>query len=187
MKKVLTVALLSLSLTGPAVPSASAGAFGLFPSCGCCGCGCSVCIRQYNAFSPVCCGTMFCDGCMPFGNCGAGGCGGPAGPWGLNYMGQAGCGACGAGGCGPGGCAANFGQLPPTGGMPVVPPGATVESMPQAMPTGPTSATTVAVGQPGAYPVSYHPAYYPGYGYGYAPQMPASGPGGNVPVYWNGR
>ncbi len=182
MKKMLTAAILALSLTGLSAPSASAGAFGLFPHGCCCNCGCSVCIRQYNAFSPVCSGCLFCDGCFPFGTpgfggCGPGGCGG-YGPVGLNYMGS-------VGGCGPGGCAANYGELPAGPDMSGVPPTATVESAPpQAMPVGPTSAAQFGGGQPAMYPAAYRPAFYPGYGF--APQT--AGPvQGSVPVYWNGR
>ncbi len=150
MKKLLPSALLALAVSGFAAAESFAGAFGLFPHCGCCGCGAKFCVRQYNAFSPVCCGTVFCDGCCPFGSgCGpnfGGGGGGPCaggmcpgGGGGLNYMGVMGC---PPGGC-DGGC---LGSLPPTEGAPVSdaaqPPTNPIMSpspLPSQMPAGATS------------------------------------------------
>jgi hypothetical protein len=57
-----------------------AGTFGLciHRKChGCCG-GCSVCIRPYNAFTPVVSGCLIADGCMPFSGGGANGANGCA-------------------------------------------------------------------------------------------------------------
>ncbi|HEY7312669.1 MAG TPA: hypothetical protein VH643_25110 [Gemmataceae bacterium] len=112
MKKILTAALLTLASSSLlATPSFAGCCFGLIPhSCGCCS---KFCVRQYNAFSPVCCGTVYCDGCCPFGS---GGCGGGCGPCGdgmccggLNYFGVLGCGpsGCCGGCCPPGGCCAD--------------------------------------------------------------------------------
>jgi hypothetical protein len=64
--------------------SAQAGTFGLFIHHKCCKCcdGCSVCIRPYNAFTPVVSGTLIADGCFPFSSgfnnfgCGGAGCNG---------------------------------------------------------------------------------------------------------------
>jgi hypothetical protein len=112
MKKLLPSAILALVVSG-VMTSQSFGwgcCFGLIPhrGCsGCCGCGATFCVRQYNAFSPVCSGTVFCDGCCPFGACG--GYGGGMGPVGgmMPYSGVLGC---GPGGCGDG---AALGSLPP--------------------------------------------------------------------------
>jgi hypothetical protein len=67
MKRLLFVAALGLAvlLQIPGRSSAS-GAFGLFTCGGCCKkCGCEVCIRPYNAFSPVLCGSICVDNCFP--------------------------------------------------------------------------------------------------------------------------
>jgi hypothetical protein len=66
MKKLLpsiTLALASLaSLNGFA---SAGGTFGLFTGCGCCkACGGTITLRQYNAFSPVACGSMMFQGCV---------------------------------------------------------------------------------------------------------------------------
>jgi hypothetical protein len=118
MKKILTAALLTFASSSLlATPSFAGCCFGLIPhSCGCCS---KFCVRQYNAFSPVCCGTVYCDGCCPFGSgCGgfgpgfAGDCGGCGDMCcGLNYSGILGCptGCCGDGACAGGACA---GPLP---------------------------------------------------------------------------
>jgi hypothetical protein len=173
MKKILSAALVTLALTGLSARPASAGAFGLIPHGGCCGCcGCNFCIRQYNAFSPVCCGTVYCDGCMPFGS-GAPGC--------LGYSGFP---ASGPWNCLDGSC---VGQLPPAEVMPAAPAAPPLQSLPSAMPKGPPAATA-GPAQPGVYSAGYRPAFYPGYGYGYgyAPQAPVNGPG-SAPAYWNGQ
>jgi hypothetical protein len=119
MKKLLSSTVLALAVSaGMTAPSFAGCCFGLFPKlCGCCGCGAKFCVRQYNAFSPVCSGTVFCDGCCPFGACG--GYGG-YGPYGYGMCPAGGCGACGVmpfsglPACGPNGCAdgACLGTLP---------------------------------------------------------------------------
>ena len=119
MKKLITCALLAFAASSlAAVPSYAGCCFGLCKHhCGCCGCGAKFCVRQYNAFSPVCCGTVFCDGCCPFGSGGyggygpgfGGGCGPCAGgvcPGMLNYSGIM---SCPPGGCADGAC---LGSLP---------------------------------------------------------------------------
>jgi len=204
MKRVLFGALaLFASLT--AVTPANAGhTFGLFPHCGfgCCGCCCEFRIRQYNAFTPVCCGSITCDGCMPFS--------------GLNYLGM---------GSGPGGYIDNGFSCPgdnrgtgldcgtpaevgPTRVMPSAPAASgpsTGAPLPQApvstpvlMPPGTGAAYPQYPGYP-VQPVSYYPGYYPnygygyGFGYGYAPAVPTYptpvmnswNPSGQVPYYWN--
>src|ERR1700722_6379263 len=66
MKKLLpsvTLAFASLAaLTGFAT---AGGSFGLFTGCHCCkSCGGTITLRQYNAFSPVACGSMMFQGCV---------------------------------------------------------------------------------------------------------------------------
>jgi hypothetical protein len=90
MKKLLFVA--ALALTGLAVPTGTANAgrtFGLFVGCHCCNhcCGGMICLRQYNAFSPVACGSMVFQGCVTVP---------PGGP-GFGYGGDCADGSCGAG------------------------------------------------------------------------------------------
>lgn len=116
MKKLLPAAILALIVSGVMTSESFAWGccFGLIPHrgcCGCCGCGAQFCVRQYNAFSPVCCGTVFCDGCCPFGAGGGGygGCGMGAMGGMMPFAGTMG-GCCGPGGCGNG---AYLGSLPP--------------------------------------------------------------------------
>jgi hypothetical protein len=96
MKKLLGTSLLILISLPLWTAPASARTFGLIPHQGCfggrCGRCCSsyFCVKQYNAFSPVACGSLYLDGCNPFsangGACGAGG---------INYGGTP-CGGCAA-------------------------------------------------------------------------------------------
>lgn len=169
MKKLFSSALLALAVSGfAAVPSFAGCTFGLFPhSCGCCGCGAKFCVRQYNAFSPVCCGTIFCNGCCPFGGgygpgmyggpCADGMC--PSGDCGLNYSGIM---SCPPGGCADGACLGSLpaaesvapGAATPPASNPVAGP----STLPNQMPSGPTSQ---AVGYRGIQNTSYHPANAP--------------------------
>jgi hypothetical protein len=175
MKNLLTSALLAVAASAfVAAPSFAGCCFGLcYKHCGCCGCGAQFCVRQYNAFSPVCCGTVFCDGCCPFGSGGGyggygpgyGGCGPCAGgmcpggmcPGGLNYSGV-------LGSCTPGCDGACLGSLPPAESTSGVP--ATVESnpivspsaLPSQMPPGPVSQT---INDRGIQNTSYRPASPP--------------------------
>jgi hypothetical protein len=135
MKKLLPSAILALVVSGVVTAQSFAGCcFGLFPKCfGCCGCGAKFCVRQYNAFSPVCSGTVFCDGCCPFGACG--GYGG-YGPYGCGMMPFAGLPApcCGPTGCADGACLGNLPAADPVAGAPGAP------ATPAApLPTAPTS------------------------------------------------
>jgi hypothetical protein len=107
MKKLLTLGLLSLAALAFTTGSASAWPF--FGKCNqCCT---TICLRQYNAFSPICCGdvNMGCcpinlNGCCRFGMGGGNQCYGGAG-----YGG----GACYAGS----GDACCLGELPAPGMM----------------------------------------------------------------------
>ena len=170
MKKLLTCTLLAVAaLTIQAAPSFASGCcFGLFyKHCGCCGCGANFCVRQYNAFSPVCCGTVFCDGCCPFGSCGYGGgygggaCAGGMCPGGMNYMGTP---ACAGPGCDGG---AMLGSLPAaetiseTPGAPVsadANPVVSPSTLPTQMPAGPVSKV---INDRGIQNTSYRPASTP--------------------------
>ncbi|HTU93772.1 MAG TPA: hypothetical protein VMF69_27075 [Gemmataceae bacterium] len=145
MKKLLPTAVLTLVVSGLVTAQSYAGCcFGLFPKCcGCCGCGAKFCVRQYNAFSPVCSGTVFCDGCCPFGACGGGyggyggfgGCaGGMCGPGGCGVMPFTGMLNCGPGGCGDGAC---LGSLPAT--EPAIDAANAPATPATPLPTGPTS------------------------------------------------
>jgi hypothetical protein len=168
MKNLLTSALLAIAASAfVAAPSFAGCCFGLcYKHCGCCGCGAKFCVRQYNAFSPVCCGTVFCDGCCPFGSCGGGygpgygGCGpcadGMCGG-GLNYMGTP--------ACGPLGCdGAALGSLPPADVAPSAPasadanPVVSPSTLPTQMPSGPVSQT---INDRGIQNASYRPVVAP--------------------------
>gem|GEM_PF-2305219 len=149
MKKLLFSAVLTLVVSGVVTAPSFAGCcFGLFPkACGCCGCGAKFCVRQYNAFSPVCCGTVFCDGCCPFGACGGYGGYGPGFGYGVCGDGMCMPGvmpfsglpapACGPGGCADGACLGSLPAADPVAGAPAAP------ATPAApLPTTPTSQIT---------------------------------------------
>ena len=84
MKKLLSIGVLALaSLWLTPGTSSAGGTFGLFTQASCwpfgclAGCGChkcctTICVKPYNAFSPTCSGTMYCDGFCPIGAQGAG-------------------------------------------------------------------------------------------------------------------
>jgi hypothetical protein len=159
----------SLALTASPAPAKT---FGLFPHCGLCcgGCGkcCSTfCVRQYNAFTPVCCGSVTCMGCTPF-SCGGPGCGGPG---------------CGGPGYGyPGYGAPGYGypapEAPCCGGVVADP------NLPPA-PAGTNCSMRTPPPQPYAGPVQTA-AYYQPNAYGYAPMMAPSVAGmGAQPWYWS--
>lgn len=87
MKKLLYTSILGLAALALGAAPSQARTFGLIPHhcwpcrcfgrCGAC-CG-TICIRPYNAFSPVASGSMCFDGCNPFCGGGPGYCGGPIG------------------------------------------------------------------------------------------------------------
>jgi hypothetical protein len=77
MKKVLSIGVLTLaSLWLTPGASSAGGTFGLFTQASCwpfnccasCKCCSTICVKPYNAFSPTCSGTLFCDGFCPLGN-----------------------------------------------------------------------------------------------------------------------
>jgi hypothetical protein len=188
MKRLLFAAVLSVAGAVLTTGQASAGLFNK-----CCGCTTTICIRPYNAFSPVCCGALACDGCFPFA--GGPGAGQPQG-WGSGYCCPSpwSCGTCPSGYSGDscGTCSSGPGMPPATaqtapapGSLPPVNNVPTMQGPPLApMPVGTNSG---AMARP--YPVQaanywagYYPAYnpapmqqaypgygYPGYGYNYNP------------------
>jgi hypothetical protein len=187
MKKLLFSASLALLAWGLTATPSFAHAFGLFTCHRCCHGACkrgcmTFCCKQYNAFTPVCCGSICCDGCCPFGGGGPGPGYGPLA-------------------CGPGGCDGAVSDLP-AGATPVAPATpATGPALPsKPLPTGTTSLYPPAPGYGAVQSAGY---FYPGYSYGYAPAAnygyaaaygPASGYGPMVapavnpmavPAYWN--
>jgi hypothetical protein len=173
MKKLISSALLALAVSGFAASTSFAGcAFGLFYNHGCCGCGAKFCVRQYNAFSPVCSGTVFCNGCCPFGSGGGYGPGYPGGA-GACAGGMCPGGACGGVpfsgvmGCPTGGCADGscLGSLPATES--VTPDGTTSPAsnpvvMPSPLPTQtPATPTSQTANYRPIQNTAYRPVSYP--------------------------
>jgi hypothetical protein len=193
MKKLFTFALLSLGVLGLTTGSAHAG---LFDGWCCnkwfCKKNCAtLCVKPYNAFSPVAFGTLCLDGTFPLGY----GCqppcyypGGFQTMGGPMYGGPAYC----YSDCGPGGPVGTA-QLPAPGSLqqgtalqvpPQAPPGfqpPVPAPMPTAAPPVP-QAWAVPMPPNPVQPTGYQPNFYPGYGY---PQMMPNG-GPVPPWYWNG-
>jgi len=117
MKKLLFLALVSLGAVGASASDARAW----FLHCchnRCNKCTTTITCKPYNAFSPVCCGNLVCDGCCPI-NCGG------YGPHMPSVFG----GYCG----GPGGFATgscDFGSLPAPGIVTTMPNGQMMPSQP---------------------------------------------------------
>jgi hypothetical protein len=196
MKKIYAAAFLSLAVLGGS--SGQAQAWGLCGSCRCCCYKYSVCCKPYNAFSPICYGKLYCDGCCPAPppacpgaqgpHCMAGGCGCDAGTLGSlppSAMHQ-------------GGPAFNGAPLPngtaPAPTYTAPPPTPVDDSKP--LPNAGDSAPSVqvypnplyygmmqqAAYQPAYYgnyypAPSYYPAYYPNYYGAYPGYYPANVPG----------
>ncbi len=203
MKKRILVSLLSvaaLALNGPAAQAW----FGFRHCCGCSKYSTYLCIRPYNAFSPVCCGSITATGCCPmFGGMGFGGPGYPPPSMPSCFN------SCCAPSYSSSGCC-DSGCLPPAGAVAPVPNPQGQSLPPSPMPNGPGGPTftppnptpmptsqhwqaplpynygvvqTAGYQQP--YPVpqpAYYPGYYPGSYPGYYPMTPAY----NVPNYWYG-
>ncbi len=158
MKKMLFSMIVGLASLGLGAAASQAGTFGLFVcgghcgECGGCGgcklfhhccsrCCSTICVRDYNAFSPSFCGNMTFNGCNPF-------CGGYGG---------------GYPGCGPsiqgcptcGGCAAD----------PSVPAGSVGPAAMVAPYGGPVQAAAMGMYPPSVLPVGAQPNYWTaGYG-----------------------
>ena len=197
MKKIIALGLLALIAVGYDAGRASAWWpwFG-----GCCSnkCTTTISLKQYNAFTPICCGSLYCDGCCPLNlaGCGQGICG--PGILGMGGM-------CGQG-CGPQQCApmcadAGYGATCVDGGdyglghlpAPVTAPASPAMAAPVQAPAAPTGSTQLYQ-QPRQYaPIqtaAYRPAYY--YPQQYqaraAAPYPYSVPYTYAPYYWyNGR
>ncbi len=120
MKKLLpSVTLAFASLAAFTGTAGAWGTFGLFPHHCCCrGCGGTITLRQYNAFSPVACGSMVFQGCVTQPAPGPGD--------GFGYGGFNG--DCGDSSCAPG---------TPVGHLPANVPGATYGYPPAAYTYGP--------------------------------------------------
>jgi hypothetical protein len=184
-----------LSLIGWAVSAGSASAWELFPCCFHRHYSVIIC-RPYNAFTPICCGNMVCDGCCPSPfSCGSP-CAAPIQRC-LPPMCAPGCG--------------DYAYASPTPMMsPMMAPSPTGPGLqappapggPGFAPPPPTPAQTLnqaAVGvnpqaMYGVQPVGYNPNYYPQYPMNYYPvnynpnyNYPMA-PAVPVPYYWyNGR
>jgi hypothetical protein len=171
MKKLFHAAILSLAVCAVWATPSPAWTFGLIVhhGCcgGCCGCGCSVCIRPYNAFTPVVSGCLCCDGCVPFCSTSFN----PGYSCGPGVPCAGGC--CDGGSCGPGGCdgPAISGALPPVGWL-------------QGSPA-PAQPATPSDGTASTYAAAHGGSSYPGYVYGLQP--PTGAAAATVPVYWNGK
>ncbi len=64
MKKLFALAFMSLAAVSW-TPSTASAWWPCFPACCKSCCTTTICLRQYNAFTPVCSGTLSCDGCCP--------------------------------------------------------------------------------------------------------------------------
>jgi hypothetical protein len=174
MKRLLAVGILSLAALGMATAPAPA----LFHCChwGCCGKCCqTICIRPYNAFTPVCFGSLCCTGCSPLATCYP--------PPALSGPPAYGPGFCGDSGCY--GADGSMSMLPP-GAVPsgTVSGDATVTGTPTITPPQttpvsgmPTTQVWPNPMQPGmVMPTGYPPMMYPRPNAGYGPmQMPNDG------------
>jgi hypothetical protein len=186
MKRFLLAAVLSvgaIALTGGQAPA--------FPlRCKCYNKCCTFCVKPYNAFSPVCCGTLFCDGCCPQFGCRTQQY--PAGP-------GAGCeagypdGACADGSCGGGDACSSPAYLPSAGApgsqAPVMTGPATGRQLPIPSTTPFQAPAPLPLpngsGAQSSYPLPFgapvQPVAYP-YGYQAVPPMGYLPP--NFPNYW---
>jgi hypothetical protein len=187
MKRLIAAGFLSMAVLGLATAPASA----LFHHC-CDKCCSYICCRQYNAFTPVCFGSISCIGCCPIGN------GAPlAYPPGLNGC----CDPCADGCCGPScgsGDCCGVGELPAPGSYPIAPPAKgngnpNAPSFTPPMPTPadgnpmpPASTSMRWPSDPRAgqvMPTSFQPGYYPQAYPGYWPTMPMPYPQAASPAF----
>ncbi|GIW79408.1 MAG: hypothetical protein KatS3mg105_1215 [Gemmatales bacterium] len=123
MKKIITLSVFSLATLVVAAGSASAW-WPWFPLCGCkkkwSKCCTTICLKQYNAFTPICTGSISCNGCCPQlplnPCCGMAMCG-PA----LFGYGAPSCDPCCGASCAPSSCcgcdSCALGQLPAPGSI----------------------------------------------------------------------
>lgn len=206
MKKSLAFLISSLAALGLAHGQAAAW----FRDCNCCSSKCctTICLRQYNAFTPICFGSLNCEGCCPMGF--GGFCGQPMVPHGYDPYG--GNGFMAAGYANPGYANPGYAYAPAAAYAPRAP--WTVPMMPTPIPTmpapsskesmvptpaqpnfraplpapmdqnsmgtggGPTARAPQAV--PYVVPVMFVPSYQP------APAQGTGQPYGLMPYYWKG-
>jgi len=156
MKKFIALAVLSVAGLGMSVGQASAWWFYHYCCNKCCT---TICLQPYNAFSPVCCGNLACNGCCPMNI--TQGCGAPN--WGYNSGGWGGsCGATGYDGCVDGSC--SVGQLPILD--------ATQQKTPAPATSAPTTTPAPAFQGPMPTPKTGPTSYIPGLSSGLAmPEM----------------
>lgn len=140
----------------------------------CCGRrhGTYICCRPYNAFSPVCFGNLYCDGCCPLQG------------YGNHHLGASWSPACGAPSLVPNGMHAHampgygYGQWMPQGGPYMASPEPDKGPPPSFTPPPPTPVppntswfnpyNPAPFGvQPASYPPGYYPGYWPHYPMGY--------------------
>lgn len=189
MKKLFALGLLLAAMFGWSAQTALAW-WPCYPLCGCdkkgSSCCASITIKQYNAFTPICCGSMHCNGCCPMDLTGGGSVCGP---------GMMGCAAAGAACYDPCGAAAicsGCGQLPAVSPAPIAVPGYQAPAptpMEGARPMSYNPYMVYSAVQPAAYRPMYTPAYQmmqaaPNY------QMMPVAPNPvqySTPYYWNGR
>ena len=181
MRSLFRSTLLALAATLAAAAPALAGwrTFGLFTCHRCCCKSCTFCVRPYNAFSPVACGSLALSGCMPFGQPGCGPCGG--GPGMIPYGGMP-CGPLGYMGCCGAMCSADGAFLPDEGDSDAADAQASAKQASQPSQSSQTARSTPS--QPASQPVPALEAasyYLP---YGYNPMMAPAVPGWTVPAYY---
>jgi hypothetical protein len=191
MKRLLILGLLSLA----AVTACAQNAGAWFHCCcrhRCCTYTTRITVRPYNAFSPVMCGKIAVDGCMPIN------------PWGGQFSAMMpsvfGGYACGPG-CFTSGCC-DAGSLPAPGKVTPAPPGQGLPSQPVPdpgpqftppspqplnqstywMPMQSAMAYSYGYGHAAVQPADYQPVANP-----YYPMTPASYAAPQVPAYWYGR
>ncbi len=168
MRKLLLVAALSAGAIALTAGQASAF-FGLFKHC--CGKNCAnFCVKPYNAFSPVCFGSLCFDGCGPCFTQS------PGPPPGYQYPHDA---HCHDGACYPDHLPPHHATVQPGGNTAA--PGA---GAPQFMPPAPTPVPNGAGAHLMPYWAPVQPVNYP---YGYVPAVPMNYAPMNVPGYWYGQ
>ena len=160
--------------------------------------------RPYNAFTPICYGNLYCDGCCPnpcalaggcspsWGGCIAGsGCGGFAGPYAGGFI--SGFGPVYAGPLQPGWGDSYPGMLPSVPTSLPVTPGTPGTQVPAAPTVPPVLNHTTQYGNPvpyyGVQPTNYYPGYY-GYPANYYPYQAGYNAYMNWPVpngYYTGQ
>ncbi len=178
-------ALGGLCLVGWALSACQASAFGVFPHCFHKNYSVIVC-RPYNAFTPICCGNVVCDGCCPSPYCGGPSCQLPI----QNCFAP----ACGGLTYGPNSFVPYAVSQPQMMQTPAIP----TQNAPSFTPPPPlpntvynqTSMGYPAQGMVPVQPASYYPPQYPTYptnfypvnNYPMVPPMPMQ-----VPSYWYGQ